>query len=301
MNPIYYLGIDGGATKTDLVLETESGSCAGTLRTGPCNPFDIGFDAAAARLAEAIHTVCGTRAPSDIVLFAGISGGASGDYPQRFAQFFDRFHFRAAFHGSDNENIVSAGLHGRSGVTLILGTGICAYRAANGSISRIAGWGYLIDRGGSGYDFGRDALQAAYAALDGTGCATRLSALIRRKTGLELNELLPRIYENGKSYIASFAPLVFEAAAQDDAAAQQIIVRNMRAAAHILETAVQPLSGTVPVVLAGGLTAQPGLPELLRAQLSNPERMQLETLTAAPVTGAVRLARERWAQRRAPQ
>ena len=294
-NQTYYLGIDGGGTKTDLVLENSKGERINFLHTGPCNPFDIGIEASKSVLKEAIYRVCKGISLSNVVMFAGIAGGSSGSYRQIFRQFFGEFHFKAAFNGSDNENIVSAGLQEKDGVTLILGTGICAYRVLGGELGRIAGWGYLIDEGGSAYNIGRDTLSAVYSAADGSGTETILSEMVASKTGMDLNSVLEEIYKKGKKYVASFSSLAFDAAQNGDAAAKKIVDRNIGAAVHVLETAARPFGkDKVKVVIAGGLTARKDLPELMREKMKNPQNYKLECLSVAPVYGAVRLAKEKW-------
>ena len=43
--PTYYLGVDGGATKTSFALADSEGSIINEIVLGPSNPFDLGFDA----------------------------------------------------------------------------------------------------------------------------------------------------------------------------------------------------------------------------------------------------------------
>ena len=294
-NRIYYLGIDGGGTKTDLVLENSDGERINFVHTGPCNPFDIGIEASKSVLKEAIYKVCRGISLSNVVMFAGIAGGSLGSSRQIFKQFFDEFHFKAAFNGSDNENIVSAGLGEKDGVTLILGTGVCAYKVLDGKLTRISGWGYLIDEGASAYNIGRDALSAVYSAYDGSGEKTLLSEMITEKSGMDLNLLLEEIYKKGKKYIASFSTVVFDAARRGDEVSKRIIDRNIAVAAHILETASRGFSGDkVRVVIAGRLSAREDLPELIRDKLKKPEKYDIKILNVPPANGAVRLAREKW-------
>ena len=58
---VYFLGIDGGGTKTALVLADAGGNIMRTLRTKNCNPFDIGIDACKEVLGNAIREICGNK------------------------------------------------------------------------------------------------------------------------------------------------------------------------------------------------------------------------------------------------
>ena len=56
-HPAYYLGIDGGATKTVFALADADGNIINKLTLGPSNPFDIGYDRATELLTEGINKI----------------------------------------------------------------------------------------------------------------------------------------------------------------------------------------------------------------------------------------------------
>jgi len=292
----WYLGIDGGGTKTALALADSTGKIVRRLSVGGCNPFDIGVEKSTAILRDAVFEICGDIPLSSVVCFAGIAGGSLGNMRQALAEFFASLHFRAVKNDSDNLNIIAAGLGRRDGITVILGTGICAFVQKNGRHSRVGGWGYLIDNGGSAYNYGRDALHAYYCAIDGSGEATAITAEIEKLSGGEdPQRLLTQLYDGGKKKIASFAPAAFRAAETGDGIAVRILERNIAETAHLIRTAASSFAcETVPVVLAGGLTKEKYLCEALRTALGNPERYQLEKLSCEPVEGAVALAARFW-------
>ena len=41
---MYFMGIDGGGTKTAFALADHTGTVLRTLRLDPCNPFDVGLE-----------------------------------------------------------------------------------------------------------------------------------------------------------------------------------------------------------------------------------------------------------------
>ena len=296
---VFFLGIDGGGTKTELALADTAGNILRSLRADCCNPMDIGIDAAKKILSDAVYQICDGVLFSSIVAFAGIAGGTSANMRPALTDFFRDFKFRAFDNNSDNNNIITAGLGKRDGITLILGTGICAFSQINGVRKRVAGWGYLIDEGGSAYNIGRDALSAYYAAFDGAGPETILTREIDRFCPEGGQILLGRIYEGRKKTIASFAPLVFTAASEGDGVAKNILLRNLSIAAGIISTAAKPFEtalplNKIPVILAGGLTEQPTMLEYLIKALGNAERYDIKILECASVNGAVSLARELW-------
>ena len=289
---MYFLGIDGGGTKTALLLQDESGNIVRKLEVTGCNPMDIGFEKSAQILRSALYEICGDIAFSRVYVFSGVAGGTSGDMPEKFNRLFSGLGFAGFSCDSDNRNIIAAGLGEDDGISLILGTGICAYIQKNKKHSRIAGWGYLIDNGGSGYNLGRDALNAYLCALDKTGQPTAITEEIDRIFSGGAQKLMAYIYSGGKKTVASFAPVVFSAAEKNDAVAIAILQRNMKEAAHIVETASKNFSGDkVKVVVAGGLTNCPVVIEYLKKYLKNPQRYDIQILDKEPVYGALMLAK----------
>jgi len=291
---IYYLGIDGGGTKTELALADKDGNIIRTLKADSCNPVDIGIDAAKEILKDSIYRICGDIPFPNISVFAGISGGTTvGDIKEKLEKFFEGFNFMAVKNDSDNKNIIAAGLGKKNGITLILGTGICAFAQKDGVHTRTSGWGYFIDNGGSAYNLGRDALNAYFCAYDGTGEATLITDEVNKMYPGGTQKLVGHIYSGGKKTVASFAPVVFSAMEKGDRIAEDILKRNMEEAAHIVETAARDFKEEkVTVIIAGGLTNQPSVIKYLKSSLKDSERFDIKTLDCAQVKGALTLAME---------
>jgi hypothetical protein len=135
---------------------------------------------------------------------------------------------------------------------------VCFLRRGD-ELIRIGGWGYLLDSGGGGYDIGRDALEAVLRAHDGRGEATALTEKITARLGGEAHTKITDIYREGKPYIASCAPDVFEAAREGDPVATAILRRNARKLAEYIEAAWGHLTDqgqphTLPIVMGGGIS-----------------------------------------------
>ena len=289
----YFLGIDGGGTKTDLLLTDDRGNEIRSLQASGCNPMDIGFDSAADLLKHAIYDICGDIPLSSVYAFAGIAGGTSAGMQERLRTFFESLHFKAFANDTDNLNSIAIGLGKRDGILVTLGTGICAFIQKDRRLRRIAGWGYLIDNGGSGYNLGRDALNAYFCALDGTAPPTSLTQHIDSILPGGAHQIMAYIYSGGKKAVAAFAPAVFAAIEEQDAIAESILKRNVLAVTHIIETAAKDFGNErIPVVLAGGLTKQPSFLAGIRETIEHPERFVFQVPDRKPVYGAVALARE---------
>lgn len=284
----YLLGIDGGGTKTRFKLTDSTGNTVREAVLGPSNPNDTGIGKTLEILNCGIRTVLADIPAETVYAYAGIAGAASGENRDRIRTCMQEAGFAGSDAGGDIENILSAGLNGHDGMILILGTGICAFSVKDGTRHRTGGWGYLLDRGGSGYNYGCDVLSAYYSAIDHTGSDTLLSEMVEQKAGLCSTQLLSKIYQLGKPFIASFAPLAFEAAEAGDQTAQTIISRNIQETVRIIETALKPFDGKqVPVILSGGMTNSTKLTEMIRKQLPGETGNMVRILAVPPVDGAL--------------
>ena len=295
---IYFLGIDGGGTKTAFVLEDENGNCFGKHMELGCNPFDVGMKKSKEILRSGITKICMDIPMSQVVLFAGIAGGISGGNKKIFQDFFSEFNFRMAISGSDIENIISMGLKDNDGIALIMGTGVSVFCKKDDSLKKILGWGYFFDEGGSAFNFGRDALSRTYSVADGIYDESVLTEMVKEKAGCTLNTLLNDAYGLGKKYIAEYAECVFNAAEKGDGTAVEIIHKNMSVVAEALRCGAKYLNkDSVDVVIAGGLTNEPGLIHYLQQEVGNEIDFRFRILDKEPVHGAIRLARKYWTEK----
>lgn len=292
-SPSYYLGIDGGGTKTELCLADSSGKIIAKVLESGSNPVDIGMQRCLEILSSGIAEVCGDIPTARISVFAGLAGGITGDNQERIAEFLKQYNFANAKNGSDAENVISAALGDENGTIVIMGTGCIAFSQIDGNLIRRRGFGYLFEEGGSGYAIGRDAIVAALYDEEGSGEKTVITECVRELLG-ERNLLkgLTKFYSGGKKYIASFAPIAINAYKNGDPVASRIIDKNMHAVSLLIEATpdTQP-EGRQRIAIAGGLSNEGELLiPIIKAHLSSPEKYDIFVSGSAPVLGALKLA-----------
>lgn len=301
----YFLGIDGGGTKTTFKLIDKSGMLLNKIFKGPSNPNDIGIEQTLAVLKDGINEVCKGIPYNKVTLFAGLAGfGIPGDNTTVLSRFLDKFGFFAYSSGNDIENIAALSSYDKC-ILVIMGTGFNVYAINGGTKKGFAGWGQLFDEGGCGYTLGRDAITAALSAEDGSGCPTLLTDLFIKRIGQTAGAHLTRFYQGGKRYIAEFASLVFQAAASGDSAAREILERNAAFAAGKISAALRELSAdtaahSIPVIFAGGISKQHNVlfPLIQKHLTADCNLMHLEH---EPVDGAVLKAKNLFKERSGPQ
>ena len=287
----YFLGIDGGGTKTAFVLRDRDGNIVRQVTLGASNPNDVGMEKCRKILEMGISEVCDRLDRRQISLFAGLAGAGVSYKAKVIKEFLAELGFGRYHCGGDTENAMERALGGQDGLVVILGTGMIGYVQKNKERRRIGGWGFLLDSGGSGYNLGRDALESALRMVDGRGVSTELLSLIEKKLGGPLTAAIADLYKGGKRCIAQFAPLVFEACGHGDPEAAAILERNMAAVAEVIETGRRFLKDdSAPVILCGGLCHQQA--QLDRVFQKLLKDVEIEYLTTPMVEGAVMLAKK---------
>ena len=219
----YIIGVDGGGTKTEIVVCDLQGEVVARKTGGSSNPNDIGND----NMLKVVGDLIGKVLPSDcdcIDIGLGISGiFTAGSEDLLFS--YLKSHFSVIDKTkiySDKDSAMNCAYDG-DGCIVIIGTGSVGIVKKDGKIKDIGGGGYLVDNALSGFDLGREVLNAVLCANDGMGEYTILTDLFNDKTGENIRKHLKIVYQKGKAYVATFAPLVFSALEKNDKVADTIM------------------------------------------------------------------------------
>lgn len=248
-----YIGIDGGGTKTAFLMFTEDGEVLQEVTLGASNPNTVGIDETLRILKTGINRLLSEH-PFVVGIYVGGSGLLTGKYKSAVRDALLHDYPQAKIKcDSDILNVIAASGNDESCIAAICGTGSVVFIREGERLSRLAGWGYLLSDGGSGYDLGRDTLAAALAASEGFGESTLLLSLVEERLGAPVSDVIGTVYKNDQSYIASFAPLVFTAKERGDGVATAIIERNAAAFARVINRAARALPASRRVILSGGL------------------------------------------------
>jgi len=250
-------GVDGGGTKTELVLMGEDGSILSVSRFGALNLNSRSEEEADEALCGVVETIRNTAGECSM-LCIGAAGASNETLRQKITDKIRRFGYAgpASFVGDQETALFAA--HGEApGAVLIAGTGsICFGRGKNGETARAGGRGYRIDDEGSGYAIGRDILSAVVREYDGRGEQTALSPLVWQQLGSDRpEELIRRLYAKEDALSpAVFAPLLPIAHAQGDHAAAEILDKVVRELFILAKALVDRLSlANGALALAGGI------------------------------------------------
>ena len=290
----FYLGIDGGGTKTEFALADSNGNIIKSVCLGTANPSDIGLANALNVLRTGIIEVCGSLPKSNISVFAGLAGGSTAGTYEQIHAFLSKFGFAHTRNGSDAMNAVMTSLGYADGISVIMGTGSVTFAQVNKKTHRIGGYGYLLGDAGSGFSLGSRAILAALCFEDGSGEKTELYEAVRKKCGTQtVIESLGVFYSEGKRLIAQFAPLVLNAYTNGDKVAKQIlfddlqkVAQNIRSASKHLPESKEPAR----VVLCGGLCTKDRVIYHALCEIMAKENYSISVCEHPLVIGALKLA-----------
>jgi N-acetylglucosamine kinase-like BadF-type ATPase len=297
------MGIDGGGTRTRVLLADENGNALGAGEAGTSNPLALGVTAAQRELETAIaRTFENANRPRERVaaLCMGLGGAGHAREQQELAAWAREHLAERVAVVNDGEIVLAAGTPENWGVAVIAGTGSLQWgRNRAGQTVRAGGWGYIMGDEGSAYDVARQALRAATQCADGRGEKTEMLDAILEFWKLSAPDaLVHQVYRAGLTHkdIAKLAPVVMQCAARGDAAALRIVDD----AAELLARGVAAVSGALefsrvefPLALTGGLLLGAELYReiFLRALRQHACVCAPIALVHEPVRGAVRLAR----------
>jgi len=301
----YFLGVDGGGTKTEFVCVDQTGQVLARHVTGTTYHLQVGLEGAVVRLCEGVTQICNALgiAPASLD-FAFFGLPAFGE---------DRVidaHLHAACgnmlahdrYACGNDMVCgwAGSLDCKDGINLVAGTGSIGYGERQGKSARIGGWGEVFGDEGSAYWIAVQGLNLFSRMSDGRLPVGALHTLVCKhlnlSTGLDLCERVMGPQGMMRDEIAALAPLVSDAAAQGDAAALDILKTAARELALMAETLRISLGfeteETVPLSWSGGvMTQQSTVRQLFIECLSERTSYQFVKPIYTPAIGAANYAR----------
>ena len=273
----FFIGIDGGGTKTVGLLAHQTGHIIAKAESGASNYHAIGEEQTKQALSDVVSRLIAdaNAALESCTCCLGLAGVASPVDRKVIGRICDQIGLpenRILTH--DARIALVGGAEELSGVIIIAGTGSIVYGMDTaGREAEAGGWGHLLGDEGSGYDIARRALQAVARAVDGRGVPTQLSSLML--DALEFSQprnLIPWMHSVGKDKVAQLAGVVFHAADASDSVAQSILGEAADELVLATGIVIDKLRFSQPfnLVLCGGIfTHQPTFVASLRSRLQN--------------------------------
>jgi N-acetylglucosamine kinase-like BadF-type ATPase len=264
----YYLGIDGGGTKTRCVLADETTVLA-TAMTGGSNIVRLGERQAREALHAAIHQVCAAAriSPDQVrAICIGAAGAARPEIEAKLlnilAEIVPKTIPASIEIVGDTVIALEAAFGAGPGVIAIAGTGSIVYgRDARGRTARAGGWGFAISDEGSGHWIGRRSISAIVSARD-QGLETALTALVLQEWKLKtMDELVEQANSTPPPDFPRLFPIVLRAADKADAIARHLLADAGAKLANLAAIVVRRLAphapgDMLPIAITGSVFRQ---------------------------------------------
>ncbi|MGB5048837.1 MAG: BadF/BadG/BcrA/BcrD ATPase family protein [Caldilineaceae bacterium] len=242
-----FVGVDGGATKTRVVVGDGDGTVLAEGTGGPTNFQVVGTSQAGANLASALTAAMTSISPAAChtprvarmtVGMAGLDSAA--DVPPirtLLEQALAACGLETDWQVVNDAVIAWAGaLGGQAGGIVISGSGAAALAVnSRRQLFHADGLGHWLGDDGSGFEIGRNGLRAAVRAQEGRGPETLLVGPLLRLCGGNVSQWAARLTADGAlahREMAQFAPEVVQAAAAADPVALAVLIDAGRALAE---------------------------------------------------------------------
>jgi len=308
----YYLGIDGGGSKTTCAVGDES-SLLTRATAGPSNITRVGESRAREALRQAVHAACAAAKidPRQVQRACiGVAGAGREAIAGAVRKLVAELIPGEIEVVGDMQIALTAAFGAAPGVIVIAGTGSIAYgRDAQGTTARAGGWGFAISDEGSAHWIGRTAVTALLRAID--------EEIDQKKDDQAVAEAWPLFRElkaawdmptldqfvrtaNSNPDFAALFPAIRAVADAGDALAQRVLAQAAEELAQLGGIVVRQLFPeddtslpAIPLAMAGGVFRHsPAVREVFCHQVRKlAPRLELDPNLVEPVAGALQMAR----------
>ena len=252
----YYLGIDGGGTKTRCVLADETTVLAKAM-TGGSNIIRLGETQSREALHTAVRQVCAAVkiSPNQIrAICIGAAGAARPEIAAKIRSILAELTPEITLTNievvGDTVIALEAAFGADPGVIAIAGTGSIVYgRDAAGHTARAGGWGFAVSDEGSGHWIGRHAISAILSARD-QGLETALTAMVLQAWKLNtIDDLVQQANSTPPPDFPRLFPIVLRAANEADSTACGLLADAGTKLATLAAIVVRRLAPHAPVAM----------------------------------------------------
>ena len=303
----YYLGIDGGGTKTTCVVGDETQLLA-TATAGPSNIVRVGESQARESLQQSVRQACAAAGITPAQIARTCVGGSGAARPELAAivrRILAEIISTPIDVVGDIQTSLEAAFGAGPGVIVIAGTGSIAYgRDRHGHTARAGGWGFAIGDEGSAHWIGRTTVAAVLRAADPRDANASkvvqqdspLTAALCKAWGVtSLDDLARAANSIPPPDFAGLFPIV---SASGDPCAQKVLSQSGRELAQFAVTVIGHLFtqgevSAIPVAMIGGVFRHS---QVVREAFYNELRkldpsVEINSQVVDPVEGALRMAR----------
>lgn len=299
---MYFLGIDGGGTKTEFIVIDENGYILGHALEPTCHYKQTSFKNFKEVIQTGIEKVCNQ---SKIIIsqidyaFIGIPGYGEIEKDKKVLDSIIEDILSSRHYSCVNDSVVAwaGSLACQPGINIVAGTGAIGFGMdSERNFARASGWGHFCGDEGSAYWLGQKMIELFTKQADGRIIRTPLYEIVKKELGIKNDfEFLDYVINDLKmerNKIAQLAKLLYKAAKLNDEIALKVY--SEAAYEHYLTIAaiVKKLNfdanEEIMISYSGGVfnAGEYVLGPLRRYLIDNKLNIKLITPILKPITGA---------------
>lgn len=252
-----FIGVDGGGTKSKLVMRDEAGNFLGSGRSGAANirlSVDTALNSIEEAFAQALTEAKINRHDKDYHFHIGL-GLAGTEVPEACTEFLARLSYFDTVRMESDAYAACLGAHeGEDGAILIVGTGVIGYKVKNGQHKRVSGWGFPYDDVGGGAWFGMHAIRYTLEWCDGRREHSPFLEAVYQSFHNSVTTIVSWADKASATEYATLAPIVTQYLAQGDRWAVELAERGGQSLCRVVEALIEG-DETFPLCLFGGLAS----------------------------------------------
>lgn len=286
----YYLGVDGGGSKTTAVVYDEKGNFIGKAVGESINYYSVGMENARQAMADIINRLPQKNFDCAVIGMSALNGRATDDEAERFCGGIIESNKIIM----DSDLFVALEAMNCEGecAFVISGTGSMAvYRNKSRKISHAGGFGYIIGDEGSGYSIGINAIRTAIRAAENIVPPTSLTEKCLEYFSAEtVYDLIDIFYEKtvSRKDIAAFAKEVYLCAESGDATAHKLLKDEADLLSQTVLSLIKNKNKEISVGLWGGIFQHNSIfRKYFQECLSENGFNSVKLLDFTPETGAI--------------
>ncbi|MFD8495635.1 N-acetylglucosamine kinase [Amycolatopsis sp. NPDC059657] len=296
------IAIDGGNSKTDVLVVDAAGTVLGSSRGPGASPQNVGVEGCVTALEGLVIQALEAAGKATTRPFAVHTSAylAGLDFPREEEALAKALAARGWSESltlaNDTLALLRAGTSDGIGVAVVCGAGINGVGIGrDGRETGFPALGKISGDWGGGYRLGEEALWWAIRAEDGRGPATALTDAVRTHYGAStVLEVVQGLHfeEIHSDSVHELCPLLFRVASAGDAVAQEVVDRFVEEVSLLVGVILRRLElteSTPEIVLGGGVltgVATSVITDIERRCLKVAPKAVVKIVDVAPVVGA---------------
>lgn len=290
-----YVGVDGGATKSIIRVEDETGHLLGQTISGPANIRISVPDAW-----QSIHSALEKILPplgiayqpktleKNIHIGIGLAGCEVQEAYQAFLQY--EHSFQTLMVTSDAHTACLGAHAAQDGAIIVIGTGVVGLQIQQELITKVGGYGFPHDDEGGGAWLGLQAVKKTLQVLDKRMKPSPLTQSVYRHFQNDVNALVFWANRANSSAFAELAPFVISHAQEGDDDALALL---HEAARFIDDIGLALLSSHIEAQAFFPLSLTGGIAPFVQPYLTKELQTRLRPCQLSPESGAILLVKNR--------